>query len=360
MKKNPIISSLFTLVILGILYTTFSSSSGGISNVSTSGCTCHGATASSSTIVTVTSNTNSYYQLPGDSILFTVTVASTNPAMIRAGFNLTSNIGVIGTVGAGVNRVSNTQIRHNAPKNFTSGSASWTFWWRPPATGSTALQFNIAGNAVNGNGSTSGDQWNFGTIAPIPLGTTLALKNLIQGYHTGGGTMVTVLENQGLTVPPNSSDSMTVEIRNSTSTSTVQFSKKVLANTSGNSSVRIGAITGSRYLVVKNRNALETWSASPINFTAPNTSYDFTTAANKAFGSNQIQLASGIFAFYSGDIDQNGYLELDDYNIWDIEFQAGFPYSNYTPDLDGNGYVELDDYNIWDVNFQNGLFYMSP
>lgn len=360
MKKNPIISSIFTLIILGILYTTFSSSSGGISNVSTSGCTCHGSTATASTLVTVTSNTNAYYQLPGDSILFTVTVSNSNPSMIRAGFNLTSNIGVIGTVGSGVNRVSNTQIRHNAPRNLVSGSASWTFWWRPPSTGSTNLQFNIAGNAVNGNGGSTGDQWNFGTIAPIPLGTTLALKNLIQGYYAGSGTMVQVLENQGLTVPPNSSDSMTVEIRNSTSPSTVLFSKKVLANTGGNSSIRVGAITGSRYIMVRNRNAIETWSANPVTFTAPNTSYDFTTAANKAFGNNQIEVSTGVYAFYSGDIDQNGYLELDDYNIWDLEFQAGFPHTNYSPDIDGNGYVELDDYNIWDLNFQTGIFYVSP
>lgn len=57
-----------------------------------------------------------------------------------------------------------------------------------------------------------------------------------------------------------------------------------------------GTSLGQRfYIVVKHRNALETWSANPVTLSSGGT-YDFSNAITKAFGSKQINVSAGVFA----------------------------------------------------------------
>ncbi|MEZ4822367.1 MAG: hypothetical protein R2942_08065 [Ignavibacteria bacterium] len=65
------------------------------------------------------------------------------------------------------------------------------------------------------------------------------------------------------------------------------------------------------YLVVKSANMVETWSAAPITFTAGSASYNFTTALNQAYGSNQ-KLSGGIVSVYQGDANQDGFVNSTD------------------------------------------------
>jgi hypothetical protein len=50
---------------------------------------------------------------------------------------------------------------------MSAGSASWNFDWTAPSQATATIK--VAGNAVNGNNNTSGDQWNLVTF------------NLVQG-----------------------------------------------------------------------------------------------------------------------------------------------------------------------------------
>jgi hypothetical protein len=162
MKFRKLHLTIFPVAMLAV-YLSMSSYSGGISGRTTTGCTCHG-TANTNTVVTV-SGPSSY----SNNQVITFTVNVSNATLAGAGFDLKCNIGQITSVDAGITKVNNTEITQNAAKTITGGVASWTFQWTAPATGSTALQFAVVGNAVNLNGSTSGDAWNFATIASIPL-----------------------------------------------------------------------------------------------------------------------------------------------------------------------------------------------
>ena len=42
----------------------------------------------------------------------------------------------------------------------------------------------------------------------------------------------------------------------------------------------------SYYLVIKHRNSIETWSATGVQFTSGNLTYDFTSTSDKAYGNN--------------------------------------------------------------------------
>ena len=50
---------------------------------------------------------------------------------------------------------------------------------------------------------------------------------------------------------------------------------------------------------------------SGVQFTAGNLFYDFTTAQNKAYGNN-LKLVNGKWCIYSGDVNQDGFIDIND------------------------------------------------
>ncbi len=102
--------------------------------------------------------------------------------------------------------------------------------------------------------------------------------------------------------------------------------------------------SGTYYLVVKHFNTIETWSESGgESITADGSvfNYDFTNAASKAYGDNQ-KLVSGNYCIYSGDIDQDGIVDLADiilvYNDVSV-FITGY----VATDVNGDGITDLSD-----------------
>jgi hypothetical protein len=103
------------------------------------------------------------------------------------------------------------------------------------------------------------------------------------------------------------------------------------------------------YVSIKHRNAIETWTSQPIYIHYLPSSYDFTTSASKAFGSNQIQVATNIWAFYNGDMDANGLIDNDDFSLWELDatnFNAGM----LPTDLNGDATIDNSDFSIWEFN----------
>ena len=103
---------------------------------------------------------------------------------------------------------------------------------------------------------------------------------------------------------------------------------------------------GTYYIVIKHRNTIETWSKSGGEpFTeATIMNYDFTLASTQAFGNNMIQAdASPLrYAIYSGDVNQDGFIELTDviliYNDATV-FTTGYKSS----DINGDNISDLTD-----------------
>lgn len=189
----------------------------------------------------------------------------------------------------------------------------------------------------------------------------LQLTVFLEGYYMGNGQMQAALYNQGISTNPNEVDSVTVRLHKSNNYNEIVGSYTGIVNTNGQILCDYaGVLPGEYWVSIKNRNHIETVSSTALNFTGQSTLSVYLNNSANSYGGNMKQMGSNISAIFSGDIDQNGYLELDDYNLWDIEYQLGYPHTDYTPDLDGNGYVELDDYNLWDVNYQNGVFAIIP
>ncbi|MBK8553629.1 MAG: FG-GAP repeat protein [Ignavibacteria bacterium] len=105
------------------------------------------------------------------------------------------------------------------------------------------------------------------------------------------------------------------------------------------------ASTGNYYIVIKHRNSIETWSSVTHPFSQfSNTSYNFISAATFAYGNNMKQVDSSpfVFANYSGDVNQDGAIDLTDvlqtYNDAN-NFVTGYKVT----DLNGDMITDLTD-----------------
>ena len=197
----------------------------------------------------------------------------------------------------------------------------------------------------------------------VPGGTgTVNIHALIEGYYIGSGLM-------NGAVSPTVSDTFTLELHQPVTPFSKVVSIKSVADISGYSNFNIpGIFTGSQYyLVVKQRNSLETWSAFPVLLNSGTTTYDFTTNANKAYGNNLKNLQDGRWGFYSGDLSdailgrgiQDGVIESQDYG--DMESALAITLTGYVPeDITGDGVVESSDYSIIEGNVYYTLVMMRP
>ena len=105
----------------------------------------------------------------------------------------------------------------------------------------------------------------------------LNLRSFIEGYYLPGGTMQAVLFNAGIVSDPLLCDSIIVELRDQLNPATIVFSNTVALHTDGWAQLSLpGSFTGGNYyIVIRSRNAIETWSKLPVTL-GTNTSFDFT------------------------------------------------------------------------------------
>lgn len=162
-----------------------------------------------------------------------------------------------------------------------------------------------------------------------------SFKALIEGLYNG------------TTMNP---DTITVELRNSsTPYALIDQAKIYLDNTGTGTGKFYNAINGTPYyLVVKHRNSIETWSASTQTFTNSILSYDFTTASTKAFGNNLKQVGSK-WCIYSGDVNQDGFVNTQDLNsVFNANINGVTGYN--ATDITGDLFTEISDLTIVFIN----------
>ncbi len=172
-----------------------------------------------------------------------------------------------------------------------------------------------------------------------------SLTVLIEGFYNGS------------TMKP---DTVLVELRNSSAPYSFVDQAKIYLNSSGQGSGKFyNADNGTPYyIVVKHRNALETWSATPQTFTAGTLSYDFTTGSNKAYGNN-LKLIGSKWCIYGGDVNHDGFVETTDVNLIFSDNVNGA--SGYlSTDLNGDLFTEAADLNIVFINNVLGAAIQRP
>jgi endonuclease/exonuclease/phosphatase family metal-dependent hydrolase len=154
---------------------------------------------------------------------------------------------------------------------------------------------------------------------------------LIEGFYNGS------------TMKP---DTITVQLHNSSAPYTLVDQAKIFLNNSGQGTGKFyNALNGvPYYIVLKHRNAVETWSASPQAFSANILIYDFTTASNKAYGNNLKQIGTK-WCIYGGDANQDGFVETTDVSqvfTGNVNGATGY----ISTDLNGDMFTEIEDLNI--------------
>ncbi|NVO20150.1 MAG: DUF2341 domain-containing protein [Bacteroidetes bacterium] len=181
---------------------------------------------------------------------------------------------------------------------------------------------------------------------------TLNLKLFLEGLYAGNETMD---ESHGLSGPQfgvGIADQVTIELHDSNLPfSTMYTYANVNLPVNGQLSISgiPGYVTGSYYIVVKNRNSVETWSSVPVVFGAISTiSYDFSSSQSKAYGLNLRQEGT-VWLIYAGDVNQDGIVDGSD--MAEVDNLSTSIAHGYNPeDVNGDGIVDGSDMAIIDNN----------
>ena len=113
------------------------------------------------------------------------------------------------------------------------------------------------------------------------------------------------------------------------------------------------------YLDVTSLNHLQTVSATTQSFTAGALSYNFRSAQTQSFGGNAV-LDGGNWAFYGGDVTQDGTIDASDGALIDTD-AFNFVFGCYlATDINGDGSVDATDANITDNNAFNFVGVATP
>jgi hypothetical protein len=177
----------------------------------------------------------------------------------------------------------------------------------------------------------------------------LQLKVAIEGFQMGDGSMREIL-GAGLC------DSVNVSLAETISPNSVLLTDKRIINVNGMADYDFPASTfgNSYYIVINHRNSLQTWSALPVQFNDSVIQYDFTTSQNMAYGNNLISI-DGIYAIRSGDVNQDGVIDLLD--ITNISQNVETFLVGYTAgDLNGDSIVESADFSLIENNLSEVVF----
>jgi hypothetical protein len=223
--------------------------------------------------------------------------------------------------------------------------------------------WNFTAGAVNTTNNTVTSSSTNGTVGFTGMKpfVTFDLTAFIEGFTNLSGTMTPVLMNSGMGMSATNVDDVTIELHNATTPYATAFTATGTLTTNGLARVALpgGAAGGNYYVVVKHRNALETWSAAPMIINNGGT-YNFSSSAAQAFNSNMV-LKGGKWCFYSGDMSavQDGNIDLIDYSLWETDYN-NFETGYRLTDLSGDGNVDLIDYSIWEANYNNFVSVSKP
>jgi lysophospholipase L1-like esterase len=189
---------------------------------------------------------------------------------------------------------------------------------------------------------------------------TINSKLFLEGYLTANNQMRTKLFDLGISSDSTAVDSVAINLWKPSNINYSQpdYSQIGILKKNGMISVGFpGEITGRHfYISIKHKNSMEIWSSDSIPISEL-TFHDFSDNINNTFtnGSNLPQkfLQNSVFAIFSGDVNQDGSIDL--FDIQKVENDAtSFNFGNQTSDCNGDGVVDLVDMQIVENN--SGLF----
>jgi sugar lactone lactonase YvrE len=271
-----------------------------------------------------------------------------------------TNYKIIAINGAGSDSF-NINIKVNAActptissNNVTINSNQLPYSWN-------GLTFNAAGTQTAHLTNAAGcDSAATLTLNVNAVSATLNVTAFLQGLYLGGGIMAAAPFSADGVSSATVADTIMIELHDTTSSHNLIATSKSTVSTTGNVSCNFsGTLMGNAYyVVIKHRNSIATWSTNPVVLTQSN-NYDFSNAANKAYGSNMANDGNGVFLIFTGDINQDGSVDFSDYPDLDISSNNG-DLGYYVTDLNGDASVDFSDYPLLDINSNLGTLSITP
>ena len=192
--------------------------------------------------------------------------------------------------------------------------------------------------------------------------TQLTLTAFLEGSYLGNDSMTAAPFSADGISPMDIADTITIELHQSGGSHSLEYSSTGLLNTTGLTTINFPSSTNGKYyyIVIKHRNSIETWSADSVLLSNTGTTYDFSSFAAQSFGDNMsVDVNIGLHLIYSGDINQDGSIDFNDYPDLDISSNNG-DLGYLVTDLNGDASVDFNDYPILDINSNNGIITLKP
>ena len=200
------------------------------------------------------------------------------------------------------------------------------------------------------------------SLNTLSLDVHLYLTAYLEGFYLGSINMTASPFNADGVSPINIADTIIVELHEDLPPFTLAYSTKAILKTNGFSDVLFsgtGANGNNYYVVVRHRNSIAIWSAVPVAMSSAGVSYDFSSSQTQAAGDNLKDDGNGIFLIYSGDLNQDGSVDFNDYPFLDIGSSNG-DLGYLATDLNGDASVDFNDYPLIDVNGSLGIIEVTP
>ncbi len=221
---------------------------------------------------------------------------------------------------------------------------------------STKYYFKL--QSVNASGKSIFSTTNSQTTSGPSL-IDLYLTVFLQGLYLGNNQMTAATYNYDNTLSQFVADTILVELHSAINNHDSLYAWRGLLNINGTTTANFPTLVigNSYFIVIKHRNSIETWSSVPVLFSI-NTAYNFSLNSQQTYGNNLVN-HSGVFLIYSGDINQDGSIDFNDYPSLDIASSNGL-LGYDSNDINGDASVDFNDYPIIDQNSSNGIISVKP
>jgi hypothetical protein len=192
----------------------------------------------------------------------------------------------------------------------------------------------------------------------------LNVKVFLEGLYQEENLMKPYLYNLELSDSSNACDSIEAYLWNVNhlNNESPDFSAKTILKTNGMAHFILPPnLTGDHYIALKHRNSIEIWSAVPVSFPTSNL-YDFSLFSNTftdGINSSQKLMSDGNYAMYTGDVNQDGTIDIFDQQNVDNAVML-FEFGYLINDCNADGVEDVFDIQIVENNTSLFLFYSRP
>ncbi len=171
--------------------------------------------------------------------------------------------------------------------NLAASAASAYLW----SNGKTmqSIYAKTTGHYFVSETSANGCKANTDTVAVTAnyCNFNINAKIFIEGFYIGNGLMNAIIDPVNY---PNLCDTVEMQLAQPITPYSILYSNKKAIATNGAATFNFitSPIYGSYYLVIKHRNAIETWSATPVTINSFSNPFDFTSGTANRFSGSQL------------------------------------------------------------------------